>query len=53
MIAGTVDYGAVGSFSWDDNGLIYDARASDGRQHPFRFTASARPRPTTISSRFA
>jgi subtilisin family serine protease len=37
MITGTVDYGAVGSFNWDDNGLIYDGDGVIiGVEHPFR-----------------
>lgn len=39
MITGTVSYGAVGSFNWDDNGLIYDDEGViTGVRHPFRFT---------------
>ena len=39
MITGTVDYGAIGSFNQDDNGLIYDSQGViTGVQHPFRFT---------------
>lgn len=39
MITDTVNYGAIGSFNWDDNGLIYDSQgAITGVQHPFRFT---------------
>ena len=38
MITDTVDYGAVGSFNWDDNGLIYDEEGViTGVHHPFRF----------------
>ncbi|MCX6615225.1 MAG: hypothetical protein NTZ98_03895, partial [Acidobacteria bacterium] len=38
MITGTVDYGAVGSFNVDDNGLIYDSQGVIvGVRHPFRF----------------
>ena len=34
----TVNYGAVGSFNWDDNGLIYDAQGViTGVRYPFRF----------------
>ena len=41
MDIGTVDYGAVGSFNIDDNGLIYDDEgAITGVRHPFRFTVS-------------
>ncbi|MFZ4659656.1 MAG: S8 family serine peptidase [Caldilineaceae bacterium] len=41
MITGTVDYGAIGSFNWDDNGLIYDTQgAIVGVQTPFRFTVN-------------
>ena len=32
MITDTVDYGAVGSFNKDDNGLIYDAQGVDHRR---------------------
>ena len=39
MITDTVDYGAIGSFNRDDNGLIYDAQGViTGVRHPFRFT---------------
>jgi len=39
MITGTVSYGAIGSFNWDDNGLIYDSEgAIIGVANPFRFT---------------
>ncbi len=39
MITGTVEYGAVGSFNVDDNGLIYDAQGVIvGVRHPFRFS---------------
>ncbi|MGB4978155.1 MAG: S8 family serine peptidase [Anaerolineae bacterium] len=39
MITDTVNYGAVGSFNIDDNGLIYDAQGVIvGVQYPFRFT---------------
>jgi hypothetical protein len=39
MITETVDYGAIGSFSTDDNGLIIDAQGViTGVRHPFRFT---------------
>lgn len=42
MIIPTVDYGAVGSFNTDDNGLIYDAQGViTGVQHPFTFSVSA------------
>ena len=38
MITDTVDYGAVGSFNQDDNGLIYDAQgAITGVRNPFCF----------------
>jgi subtilisin family serine protease len=38
MLIGTVDYGAVGSFNNDDNGLIRDEHgAVIGVEHPFRF----------------
>ena len=44
MVTPTVEYGAVGSFAEDDNGLIYDAEgAVTGVNHPFTFTVS----PTT------
>ena len=37
----TVDYGAVGSFNIDDNGLIYDGEGEIiGVNHPFRCTVS-------------
>lgn len=39
MITDTVNYGAVGSFNWDDNGLIHDEEgAIIGVQNPFRLT---------------
>lgn len=39
VITGTVPYGAIGSFSQDDNGLIYDSQgAVIGVQYPFRFS---------------
>jgi len=39
IITGTVDYGAVGSFNVDDNGLIYDTQGVIvGVRHPFRFS---------------
>jgi hypothetical protein len=38
IITGTVDYGAVGSFNVDDNGLIYDDQGVIiGVRYPFRF----------------
>lgn len=40
-LTNTVDYGAIGSFNWDDNGLIYDAEQTiTGVRYPFRFTVS-------------
>ena len=42
MITDTVSYGAIGSFNWDDNGLIYDAEGViTGVRHPFRFSVAA------------
>ena len=42
MITDTVNYGAVGSFSSNDNGLILDATgAVTGVTNPFRFTVSS------------
>ena len=39
MIIDTVNYGAVGSFNWKDNGLIYDAEGTiTGVEFPFRFS---------------
>ena len=39
MITDTVNYGAIGSFNQDDNGLIYDDEGViTGVRHPFRFT---------------
>lgn len=39
IITDTVNYGAIGSFNWDDNGLIYDDEGViTGVQFPFRFT---------------
>ena len=41
MLVDTVNYGAVGSFNNDDNGLIYDAEGVIvGVQEPFRFRTS-------------
>jgi len=41
MITGTVDYGAVGSFNIDDNGLIHDDQGViTGVRNPFRFTVA-------------
>jgi len=41
MVTDTVDYGAVGSFNTDDNGLTFDAAGTVlGVAHPFKFTAS-------------
>lgn len=38
MINDTVSFGAIGSFNWDDNGLIYDVEgAIVGVQNPFQF----------------
>lgn len=37
----TVDYGAVGSFGEDDNGLIYEDGLITGVRFPFKFTVSA------------
>jgi hypothetical protein len=38
MITDTVNYGAVGSFNWDDNGMIYDDEgAITDVDHPFTF----------------
>ena len=40
-LTNTVDYGAIGAFNWDDNGLIYDAQQTiTGVRYPFRFTVS-------------
>lgn len=42
MITDTVSYGAIGSFIWDDNGLIYDPEgAITGVQNPFRFAVTS------------
>jgi subtilisin family serine protease len=44
MLNATVDYGAVGSFNWDDNGLIYDEQGLIIGVNPetaFRFQVSA------------
>lgn len=39
MITDTVNYGAIGSFNWKDNGLLYDEEGVIyGVEHPFRFT---------------
>ena len=38
-ITNEVNYGAIGSFNWDDNGLISDAEGLvTGVRNPFRFT---------------
>lgn len=37
FITDTVNYGTVGSFNIDDNGLIYENDAIVGVRHPFRF----------------
>ncbi|MCW5552445.1 MAG: S8 family serine peptidase [Verrucomicrobiae bacterium] len=40
-ITSTNDYGAIGSFNWDDNGLIYGTEGEiTGVRHPFRFQVS-------------
>jgi len=36
-LTNTVNYGAVGSFNIDDNGLIYSNQVITGVRHPFRF----------------
>lgn len=42
MLIDTVNYGAIGSFNWDDNGLIYNEEGLIvGIEHPFRFTTAA------------
>ena len=42
FVTDTVNYGAVGAFATDDNGLITDAQgAVTGVANPFRFTVSA------------
>ena len=42
MITSTVNYGAVGSFNEDDNGLLYDEEGLIlGVENPFRFTTLA------------
>ena len=42
MITDTVDYGAVGSFNQDDNGMIYNTEGViTGVLHPFRFSVDA------------
>ena len=53
MITDTVDYGAVGAFNWDDNGLIYsDEWEIIGVQNPFRFLVdSATPNDHVIPFR--
>jgi PKD repeat protein len=39
MITDTVDYGAIGSYNWDDNGLIYDSEGIiTGVGNPFQFS---------------
>lgn len=40
-ITNEVDYGAIGSFNWDDNGLIYDQQGViTAVRHPFRFAVA-------------
>lgn len=42
MITGTVDYGVIGSFNWDDNGIIYDEQGViTGVRTPFRFSVNS------------
>jgi len=40
FITDTVDYGAVGNFAIDDNGLIYENDVVTGVNHPFRLKIS-------------
>ena len=46
MVTPTVDYGAVGAFAEDDNGLIYDAEGAVTGVAIRSPSRSARPRPT-------
>jgi subtilisin family serine protease len=41
MLTDTVDYGAVGSFNQDDNGLIYEDNVIVGVEFPFTFAVDA------------
>jgi autotransporter-associated beta strand protein len=41
MITDTVNYGAVGTFNEDDNGLIYEDGVITGVTSPFRFSVAA------------
>lgn len=40
LVTDTVNYGAVGSFNVDDNGLIYDEELVTGIETPFVFTVA-------------
>lgn len=41
MLIDTVNYGAIGSFNWDDNGLHIDATTGEySVENPFRFSVS-------------
>lgn len=41
ILTNTVNYGAIGSFNWDDNGIIAGPQqAPTGVQHPFTFRVS-------------
>jgi hypothetical protein len=42
ILTNTVNYGAIGSFNWDDNGLIFDLQnGMTGVRNPFRFAVSS------------
>ena len=40
MITDTVIYDPIGSFNWQDNGLIYTEGVITGVEHPFQFTTN-------------
>jgi len=41
MLIDTVNYGAIGSFNWDDNGLHFDEATGEySVENPFRFSVS-------------
>lgn len=40
MITSTVSYDPIGSFNWQDNGLIYTEGEVTGVEHPFQFTTN-------------
>jgi hypothetical protein len=40
-LTNVVDYGAIGAFNWDDNGLIYSNQVITGVRYPFRFQVAS------------